>query len=47
MYKWLVVVIIDAGSVPKAVGAPGTNGSIFIIVTVVIIIVVMSVPISV
>lgn len=43
---WLVVVIIDAGSVPKAVGALGTNGGIFIVVSVVVIIVVMSVPVS-
>lgn len=45
--QWLVVVIIDAGSMPKAVWASGTNGSIFIIVPVVVIIVVVSVPISV
>lgn len=42
----LVVVVVDAGSVPEAVGAPGTDGGVFIVVTVVVIVVVVSVPAS-
>lgn len=45
--EWLVVVIVDAGPMPKAVGAPGANGRVFIIVTLVVIaVIVMSVSIS-
>lgn len=44
----LIVIIVDTGSVPKAFPAAGTNGRIFIIVTLVVVtIVVMAILVSV
>lgn len=44
----LIVIIVDTGSMPEAFPAVGTNGRIFIIMTLVVVtIVVMAVSISV
>lgn len=42
-----VVVVVDAGSVPEAMGAPGTDRSVLIVVALVVIVVVVPIPTSV
>lgn len=42
-----VVVVVDAGSVPEALGAPGTDRSILIVVALVVIVAVVPIPTSV
>lgn len=43
---WSVVVVVDAGPIPEAVGAPGTDGRILVIVPLVVIVVIVPIAVS-